>query len=176
MGDVLFTFDVNATPDTVRRALTTTEGITSFWTDKADVPAEVGETLTLGFPDAPVPFDLLLAQSDDKVIIWRTATFPPQWVGTDIRRELSGGDGTSIVAFRHGSFADETEEGDERREKDLSPQRPPDSQAAPEGSQGHSSGERGPGGQRSARLSVDSEAGSKTSPSPCTRTSIGTPS
>ena len=46
----------------------------------------------------------------------------------------------------------------------------------PDGSQGHSSGERGPGGQRSARLSVGSETGSKMSPSPCTRTSIGTPS
>ena len=111
MGDLLFTFDVNATPDTVRRALTTTEGIASFWTDEADVPAEVGETLTLGFPEAPLPFDLLLAQSDDKVIIWRTVTFPPQWVGTDIGWELSGGDGTSTVAFRHGTFADETEEG-----------------------------------------------------------------
>jgi uncharacterized protein YndB with AHSA1/START domain len=43
MGDVLFTFAVDATPDAVRRALTTTEGITSFWTDKADVPMKVGE-------------------------------------------------------------------------------------------------------------------------------------
>jgi uncharacterized protein YndB with AHSA1/START domain len=111
MGDVLFTFDVDAAPDAVRRALTTTEGIASFWTDKADLPAEVGETLKLGFPEAPLPFDLLLAQSDDKVIIWRTVTFPPQWVGTDIRWKLSGGDGTSTVAFRHGTFADETEEG-----------------------------------------------------------------
>ena len=111
MGDVLFTFDSDVAPDAVRRALTTTEGITSFWTDKADIAEEVGETLQLGFPEAPLPFDLLLAQSDDKVIIWRTATFPPQWVGTDIRWEISGGDGTSIVAFRHGTFADETGEG-----------------------------------------------------------------
>ena len=81
MGDVLFTFDVDATSDLVRRVLTTSEGIASFWTDQADIPAEVGETLKLGFPDAPLLFDLLLAQSDDKVIIWRTATFPPQWVG-----------------------------------------------------------------------------------------------
>lgn len=53
MGDVLFTFDVDATPDAVRRALTTSEGIASFWTDKADVPAEIGDTLNLGFPGAP---------------------------------------------------------------------------------------------------------------------------
>ena len=107
MGDVLFTFDVGAPPDAVRRALTTSDGIASFWTDKAEVPAEVGATLTLGFPDAPVPFDLVLAQSDDEMITWRTATFPPQWVGTDIRWEISGGDGDSTVAFRHGTFTDE---------------------------------------------------------------------
>jgi uncharacterized protein YndB with AHSA1/START domain len=111
MGDVLFTFDVNAQPDAVRRALTTSEGIASFWTDHAAVPAEVGATLTLGFPDAPVPFDLVLTQSDDEMITWRTATFPPQWVGTDIRWEISGADGASTVGFRHGTFTDETEEG-----------------------------------------------------------------
>jgi uncharacterized protein YndB with AHSA1/START domain len=111
MGDVLFTFDVDAEPDVVRQALTTSEGIASFWTDRADVPAEVGKTLNVGFPEAPVPFDLVLSQSDDKMITWRTATFPPQWVGTDIRWEISGGDGTSTVTFRHGTFTDESEEG-----------------------------------------------------------------
>ena len=111
MGDVLFTFDINATPDAVRQALTTTDGVRSFWTDKADVPAKVGETLTLSFPDAPAPFDLVLTQSDDDMITWRTATFPPQWVGTDIRWRLSGGEGMSMVAFRHGTFEDETEQG-----------------------------------------------------------------
>ncbi len=104
MGDVLFTFDVDAQPDAVRRALTTSDGIASFWTDKADVPADVGETLMLGFPDAPLLFDLVLTQSEDKMITWRTATFPPQWVGTDIRWEISGSDGGSTVAFRHGTF------------------------------------------------------------------------
>jgi hypothetical protein len=32
-------------------------------------------------------------------------------VGTDIRWRISGGEETSTVAFRHGTFADETEEG-----------------------------------------------------------------
>jgi uncharacterized protein YndB with AHSA1/START domain len=111
VGDVLFTFDIDATPDTVRRALTTTEGITSFWTDKAQVPMEVGETLTLSFPDAPAPFDLILVRNDSAVVSWRTATFPPQWAGTDIKWEISDSDGASTVAFRHGTFADETEQG-----------------------------------------------------------------
>jgi uncharacterized protein YndB with AHSA1/START domain len=111
MGDVVFTFDVDARPETIRQALTTTEGITSFWTDEAEVPAEVGERLKLGFPDAPAAFDLVLTRSDDDVIGWRTESFPPQWIGTDIRWEISGSDKASTVAFRHGTFGDETEQG-----------------------------------------------------------------
>jgi uncharacterized protein YndB with AHSA1/START domain len=110
-GDVLFEFDVDAAPEAVRRALTTTEGISSFWTDKADVPTEVGDTIMLSFPEGPAPFDLLLAESGEDMITWRTATFPPQWVGTGIRWEIAAGDNASTVTFRHGPFADETEQG-----------------------------------------------------------------
>jgi uncharacterized protein YndB with AHSA1/START domain len=37
--DVVFEFDVDAPPETVLRALTTTVGIQSFWTTRADAPA-----------------------------------------------------------------------------------------------------------------------------------------
>jgi hypothetical protein len=79
MGDVLFSFDVDAKPETIRQALTTAEGIAGFWTDEASVPAEIGKTLTLGFPEAPAPFDLVLTESEHDVISWRTQSFPPQW-------------------------------------------------------------------------------------------------
>ena len=68
------------------------------------------------------------------------------------------------------------QQSDQHREKDRPPRPGPPLRAPPGESQGHSSGERGPGGQRSARLSVGSETGSKMSPSPWTRTSIWTPS
>ena len=109
MGDVLFTFDVEAGPDAVRRALTTTEGITSFWTDKAEVPAEVGGTMTVGFPDAPALFDLVVDQSDQDTVAWRTASFPPQWVGTNIRFELKQEDDFTIVLFRHEGWREPAE-------------------------------------------------------------------
>ena len=109
MTDVLFTFDVDTASSEVRRALTTTEGITSFWTDTANVSSQVGQTTTLNFPDAPASFDLELTQADEKMITWRTQNFPPQWVGTSIRWAIKGGNGTSTVAFRHGPFTDDEE-------------------------------------------------------------------
>ncbi len=56
MTTILFRFDVDAAPHAVLEALKTAEGIKSFWTTRADVPHEVGETLKLGFAIAPAPF------------------------------------------------------------------------------------------------------------------------
>lgn len=109
MSDVLFAFDVAAAPETVRRALTTTEGIASFWTADAQVPDQPGESFVLGFPDAPLPFDLLLVNADEDNVTWRAQTFPPQWAGTEIRWNISDADSGSTVSFRHGSFADDAD-------------------------------------------------------------------
>jgi uncharacterized protein YndB with AHSA1/START domain len=110
--DVLFRFDVDAAPEAVLEALKTTDGIKGFWTTRAEVPANVGETLTLEFAQAPLPFDLRLEQSDDRTVLWRTESFPPHWIGTDIRwgveRREEGG---STVSFRHSGFTDEEEAG-----------------------------------------------------------------
>jgi uncharacterized protein YndB with AHSA1/START domain len=109
--DVVFRFDVDAPPDTLLEAIKTGEGIRSFWTSRAEVPADLGKTLKLEFEQAPLPFDLRLEQSDQHSVVWRTETFPPHWVGTTIRWDVAARDGGSTVAFRHAGFTDEDEAG-----------------------------------------------------------------
>lgn len=111
MTDVLFRFDVDAPPDAILQAVTTSEGIRSFWTSRADVPAEVGETLKLEFQQAPLPFDLCLEQADEHTVVWRAQTFPPHWVGTTIRWDVDAREDGSTVAFRHDGFVDDDEAG-----------------------------------------------------------------
>ncbi len=111
MTDVLFRFDVEAAPEAVLEAVKTTEGIKSFWTSRAEVPAEIGETLKLEFAVAPMPFDLRLERSDERTVVWRTETFPPHWVGTTVRWDVEPGEGGSTVSFRHAGFTDEAEVG-----------------------------------------------------------------
>jgi uncharacterized protein YndB with AHSA1/START domain len=111
MSDVLFRFDVEAPPERVRRAVTTTEGIRGFWTSRADVPEEVGGSLALEFAMAPAPFDLLLERSDEHTVVWRTQTFPPHWVGSHVRWDLDPSDSGTTVAFRHAGLTDEDEVG-----------------------------------------------------------------
>ena len=111
MTDVLFRFDVEAAPEVVRKALTTSDGIKAFWTSEAVAPAEVGGTLEVSFKIAPAPFDLRLEQSDERTIVWRTMTFPPHWVGTSITWNIEPNDAGTTVGFRHGGFTDEDEAG-----------------------------------------------------------------
>lgn len=111
MADILFRFDVDAAPQTVLQAVKTTGGIQGFWTTRAEVPEAVGETLKLGFPIAPAPFDLRLEQSDERTVAWRTETFPPHWVGTTIRWDVEPREGGSTVAFRHAGFGADVDAG-----------------------------------------------------------------
>jgi uncharacterized protein YndB with AHSA1/START domain len=111
MTDVLFRFDVDAAPEAVLEAVKTTEGIKGFWTSRAEVPGEIGETLKLEFAIAPLPFDLRLEQSDERTVVWRTETFPPHWVGTTVRWDVEARDDGTTVSFRHAGFSDDEEAG-----------------------------------------------------------------
>jgi hypothetical protein len=109
--DVLFHFDVDASPQTVLAAVKTTAGIRGFWTSRADVPENVGEVVKVEFAIAPAPFDLRLEQSDDRTVVWRTETFPPHWVGTTIRWDVDAREGGATVGFCHAGFGDDEEAG-----------------------------------------------------------------
>lgn len=111
MTDVLFRFDVGATPETVLAALTTSDGIKGFWTSRADVPADVGATLKVEFAVAPLPFDLRLEVSDAQRVVWRTETFPPHWVGSQIRWDVEAREQGSTVNFRHSGLNNDEEAG-----------------------------------------------------------------
>lgn len=111
MTAILFRFDIEAAPQAVLEALKTTEGVKGFWTTRADVPRQVGETLKLGFSQAPLPFDLRLEQSDESTVAWRTESFPPHWVGTSIRWGVEPREDGSTVNFRHDGFGDDAHAG-----------------------------------------------------------------
>ncbi len=111
MTDINFRFEVDAPPQRVLDALTTSDGIRAYWTTSAEVPTEVGQTLRLGFPIAPAPFDLRLERSDESGVTWRTETFPPHWVGTRVDWDVREHDGRATVTFRHDGFADAADAG-----------------------------------------------------------------
>jgi uncharacterized protein YndB with AHSA1/START domain len=117
MGDyqILMQFDIKADPAVVRRALTTEDGIASWWSRQTSGPRD-GE-LRVGFPDVPQPFEFSVDDGGEPVtaggsapagsrIEWRTGGFPPWWAGTTIRWDVAPNPeaaGTRLL-FSHAGY------------------------------------------------------------------------
>lgn len=106
MGDyaILMQFDVNAEKEAVHDALSTENGIRSWWSVKTDGPTD-GE-LRVSFPDVPQPFEFSVSQDDSDRVEWVTGGFPPWWADTSIRWDLTDnpeGPGTRL-RFSHGGY------------------------------------------------------------------------
>ncbi len=109
MGDyhIQMQFDIAADRDLVHRALTTTDGIASWWTVRTEGPDRRGDgELRVSFPDVPQPFEFQVSRSDLDRVEWVTGGFPPWWAGTSIRWDLSpnpDGPGTRLL-FSHRDY------------------------------------------------------------------------
>jgi len=64
--------------------------------------------MTLGFPIAPLPFELGVEEVDAQRVRWSSVgEFPPHWVGTEVvwtLRPSENGEATT-VHFAHGGWA-----------------------------------------------------------------------
>jgi uncharacterized protein YndB with AHSA1/START domain len=85
-------FDIAADEERVRRALTTRDGIASWWSERTTLRDAGGgnpKRLEVSFPDVPQPFEFDVSDESPNRVEWRTGGFPPWWAGTTIRWELS---------------------------------------------------------------------------------------
>lgn len=87
-------------------ALTTQDGITAWWTSRADVsgPA-VGDTLKMSFPDAPITWDMRIAVADEPSRVeWDCTGGPPGWSQTRLVWTVEKTDEGAVVRFDHAGF------------------------------------------------------------------------
>lgn len=106
MGDyaIQMQFDIAADDPTLRRALTTTDGIRSWWSTRSDL-SDDGQ-LEVSFPDVPQPFEFAARETPGGTLEWVTGGFPPWWAGTTVSWALApnpDGPGTRLL-FRHGGY------------------------------------------------------------------------
>src|SRR5712692_8629118 len=98
MSDIVMQVDIDSARQQVLDTLTTEAGIKGWWTDRAEVPSGAGGILKPSFPGIPpsgVPstFDLKVEEAGAGRVVWRTQSFPPNFVGTEVTWELSDGPG-----------------------------------------------------------------------------------
>lgn len=124
MPEIALQLDIAAPRAVVLAALTTHDGLTSWWTTGVD---RDGDVLLFDFPDVPEPFRLRVERADRDRVVWTNAgSFPPHWAGTWISWELAelpaAPDQPAVpdqpdapertrLLFRHGGWQPGSEEG-----------------------------------------------------------------
>ncbi|MER7771878.1 SRPBCC domain-containing protein [Kitasatospora sp. NPDC096140] len=112
MPEIALQFDIAAPREVVLAALTTHDGLTSWWTTAADREEDV---LLFDFPEVPEPFRLRVERADQERVVWTNAgAFPPHWAGTWISWDLAeqpGAPDRTRLLFRHGGWQPGSEEG-----------------------------------------------------------------
>jgi uncharacterized protein YndB with AHSA1/START domain len=95
-------------PPATFTALTTREGITGWWTSRAEVAGtEVGDSVKMSFPDAPMTWDMeIISVNSPKELMWRCTGGPAGWVGTHVAWALDASDEGSVVRLDHTGFSE----------------------------------------------------------------------
>jgi uncharacterized protein YndB with AHSA1/START domain len=107
MPDIVMSCNIDAAAETVWRAISTTEGVTGWFTSQAEIGAEPGGHHLLTFPEMPAPWDLRIDDSrPDRRLSLSVLAGPPEWEGTTMTYEiLDRAEGGTVLNFDHHDFA-----------------------------------------------------------------------
>jgi hypothetical protein len=80
------------------------DGLAGWWTEDTVGEAHAGGVVRFRFAGAPEPagFDMSVLETvPGKLVLWEVVHGPAEWIGTQVRFELSEDDGYAIVLFSH---------------------------------------------------------------------------
>jgi uncharacterized protein YndB with AHSA1/START domain len=97
---------INAAPEKIFDAITTTEGIKGWWSTDAKAEPQLGSLTEVAFYNRQAIFQLHVNQLESgKLVEWIAQHDMPAWKGTKIRFDLSViENGATVVNFNHSGF------------------------------------------------------------------------
>jgi uncharacterized protein YndB with AHSA1/START domain len=101
MTDIHHRVGIEAPQEQVHRALTTTDGIASWWSHDVEGDAGDGGKLTFQFGRPDKRLELEVAEVAPDRIQWRCLYGPDEWLDTYMTFELAGQDGETTLLFTH---------------------------------------------------------------------------
>lgn len=106
--DILHRIGITSSSDKVYAALTTVDGLASWWTEETEGDAEVGGVIRFRFE--PGGFDMkVLEMQPARRVLWEVVDGPEEWIGTQVSFDLKQEDGFTIVLFRHEGWKEPVE-------------------------------------------------------------------
>ena len=100
MADILHRVGIKSPLENVYAALTTTEGLASWWTKNTQGQGGVGGVLQFRFGAGGFDMKVLELEPPDRVV-WEVVDGPEEWIGTTVRWDLKQEGDYSILLFTH---------------------------------------------------------------------------
>lgn len=105
MADLLHEIVIDAKADEVTQALTTQDGLRSWWTADSTAEPTVGSTAEFGFDNRQIVFRMKVEQIDPgQKVVWFCIGGPDQWVGTRVTWFVNEENGTTRLRFAHSDW------------------------------------------------------------------------
>lgn len=110
MPDILHRLDIEARPDAVDRALSTSEGVRGWWTRDAEVDTRVGGRAVFRFPAYGPGRQTrveITCHEPARRLSWNVLdSLHPEWLGTTIDFTLQAGASGTSLGFAHRGFTE----------------------------------------------------------------------
>ena len=104
--------NVKATPDAIYKAVSTEQGLQSFWTSDSKAEPRIDSIGTFGF-GGPMQRMRIDALVPGKRVKWTALADFPNWDGTTVTWEISPAEnGETSVLFRHADWAPSVSQDD----------------------------------------------------------------
>jgi uncharacterized protein YndB with AHSA1/START domain len=103
MPDILHRVGIQATPDKVFEAISTTEGLSHWWILRTTGDSKPGGVIH--FAPEGGGFDMKVVEMNPKKVVkWKCVGGPDEWIGTDLTFALESKEGQTFVIFTHAGW------------------------------------------------------------------------
>ena len=105
MHDIVHQLTIQAPPDRVFAAVSTADGMASWWSEDVGGSSGEGETFTVGFAERKQVMSFRIAALEPAALAHLTCLDgPEEWPGTQVAFRLADHDGATVVRFWHGGW------------------------------------------------------------------------
>lgn len=114
MVNIIHRAGIKAPLEKVYEALSTTEGISNWWSEDTSGTSQIGETIVVRFHSLEGKelgsMNIIVKELDPpKRVHWNFTAGPEEWIGTDVTFDLHQEGDYTIVLFGHRNWKEEVE-------------------------------------------------------------------
>ncbi len=109
MVDILHRIGIaSSTPEGVYAALTTVDGLSSWWTQDTQGSGDLGGVLQFRFPSGG--FDMKVVELDPaRAVLWHVVDGPDEWIDTTVSWDITQDGDYTVVLFKHQGWREPVE-------------------------------------------------------------------